>query len=137
MLSDIGVVAPNKYYPNDNGFRRVNSPQTTPNRGHRLENLVFLALRQQGTNVSYAGERNLWKCDFVTDTLAIQVCAELTPFNRARETEGVAHACRLPGRRQALVLTLNQRDRLRELDTTVEVRPVWEWLLAGQSPAGV
>ena len=34
-------------------------------------------------------------------------------------------------------VTLNQRDRLRELDTTVEVRPVWEWLLAGQSPAGV
>ncbi len=131
------VVAPNKYYANDNGFRRVNSPQTTPDRGHRLENLVFLALRQQGTNVAYAGDRNLWECDFVTDTLAIQVCAELTPFNRARETEGVAQACRLPGRRQALVLTLNQRDRLRELDTTVEVRPVWEWLLAGQSPAGV
>ena len=137
MLSDIGVVAPNKYYANDNGFRRVNSPQTTPDRGHRLENLVFLALRQQGTNVAYAGDRNLWECDFVTDTLAIQVCAELTPFNRARETEGVAHAFRLPGRRQALVLTLNQRDRLRELDTTVEVRPVWEWSLAGQSPAGV
>jgi uncharacterized protein len=123
------VVAPNKYYANDNGFRRVNSPQTTPDRGHRLENLVFLALRQRGTNVSYASERNLWECDFVTDTLAIQVCTELTAYNRAREIEGVARACRLPGKRRALILTLNQHDQLKELETPVEVRPVWEWLL--------
>jgi predicted AAA+ superfamily ATPase len=122
------VVAPNKYYANDNGLRRVNSPQTAPDRGHRLENLVFLALRQQGAKVCYASERNLWECDFVTDALAIQVCAELTPFNRAREVEGVVQACRLPGRRQALILTLNQRDCLKELETTIEVRPVWEWL---------
>ena len=72
---------------------------------------------------------------FVTDTLAIQVCAELTPYNRAREIEGVARACRLPGKRQALILTLNQRDRPKELDTPVEVRPVWEWLLDDASPS--
>jgi predicted AAA+ superfamily ATPase len=113
---------------NDNGFRRVNSPQTAPDRGHRLENLVFLALRQQGIGACYASERDRWECDFVTDTLAIQVCAELTPFNRAREVEGVVQACRLPGRRQALILTLNQHDCLKELETTIEVRPVWEWL---------
>jgi uncharacterized protein len=122
------VVAPNKYYADDNGLRRVNSPQTAPDRGHRLENLVFLALRQQGIKVCYASERNRWECDFVTDALAIQVCAELTPFNRAREVEGVVQACRLPGRRQALILTLNQHDCLKDLGTTVEVRPVWEWL---------
>jgi hypothetical protein len=27
-----------------------------------------------------------------------------------------------------LILTLNQRDCLKELETTIEVRPVWEWL---------
>ena len=32
------VVAPNKFYAIDNGFRRLNSPQTTPDRGARLEN---------------------------------------------------------------------------------------------------
>jgi hypothetical protein len=36
--------------------------------------------------------------------------------------------CRLPGRRQALILTLDQHDCLKELETTIEVRPVWEWL---------
>ena len=123
------VVTPNKYYANDTGFRRVNSPQAAPDRGHRLENLVFLALRRRGPNVCYAGERNSWECDFVTDTLAIQVCAELTPYNRDREVGGLVRACRLPGKRRPLILTLNQRDRIREQDTPIEVRPAWEWLL--------
>lgn len=123
------VVAPNKYYAIDNGLRRVNSPSATPDLGHRLENAVALALRHQGGNFAYAGEKNLWECDFVTDTLAIQVCAELTPENRPRELLGLVQATRLPGRRKALILTLNQRDQLREQNLSIPVQPVWEWLL--------
>jgi uncharacterized protein len=123
------VVAPNKYYAIDNGFRRVNSPQANPDMGHRLENLVFLALRHQGLSVAYAGEKDLWECDFVTADLAIQVCATLTPYNRSREVSGLAQACRLPGKRRALILTLNQRDHFKENDTAIEVRPAWDWLL--------
>lgn len=55
------VVAPNKYYAIDNGFRRLNSPQATPDRGHRLENLVFLALRRRAGTVHYAAERHGWE----------------------------------------------------------------------------
>jgi len=123
------VVAPNKYYAIDNGFRRVNSPQAAPDRGHRLENLVFLALRRTGATVYYAGETNQWECDFVTDASAIQVCAELTLYNRGRELAGLMRACRLPGKRRGLILTLNQRDRITEGGITVELQPVWEWLL--------
>ena len=123
------VVAPNKYYAVDNGFRRVNSPQAAPDRGHRLENAVFLALRRRGANVCYAGEKDQWECDFVTEDSAIQVCAELTPYNRGRELAGVAQACRLPGKRRAMILTVNQRDRIADSGRTVEVRPVWEWLI--------
>ncbi len=79
--------------------------------------------------MAYAGEKNQWECDFLTDTEAIQVCAELTPYNRARELEGVLRAARLPGKRQARILTLNQRDRLKEQGSVVTVQPVWEWLL--------
>ena len=122
------VVAPNKYYAIDNGLRRVNSPAFTHDRGHRLENVVALALRRQGGRLAYAGEKNLWECDFVTDTQAIQVCAELTPENRSRELLGVVQAGRLPGRREAIILTLNQRDNLHEAGVEVKVRPVWEWL---------
>jgi uncharacterized protein len=123
------VVAPNKYYAIDNGLRRANSPQATPDLGHRLENLAFLALRRRQAKVFYTGEKNLWECDFVTDTDAIQVCAELTPQNRTRELEGVVRASRLPGRRRPLILTLDQRDHLKEQGVAIEVRPMWEWLL--------
>ena len=118
-----------KYYAIDNGFRRVNSPQANPDMGHRLENLVFLALRHQGLRVAYAGEKDLWECDFVTEDSAIQVCATLTPYNRSREVSGLAQACRLPGKRRTLILTLNQRDHFKEKDTAIEVRPAWDWLL--------
>ena len=36
---------------------------------------------------------------------------------------------RLPGKRRPLVLTLIQRDRIREQGVTIEVRPAWDWLL--------
>jgi predicted AAA+ superfamily ATPase len=131
------AVAPRKYYVVDNGLRRANSAQTTPDVGPRLENAVFLALRQRGTPVAYAGEKNSWECDFVTDSEAIQVCAELTPFNRDRELRGIARAIALPPRkRRALILTLDQRDSISADGVTVEVRPVWEWMTRNRSKSG-
>jgi len=127
------VVTPNKYYAIDNGLRRANSPQAAPDLGHRLENAVYLALRQRGGTVCYAGEKDRWECDFVTGELAVQVCAELTPFNKQREVEGVRQACALPGKRRGLILTLNQRDRLTVDGRPIEVVPSWEWL-AEQMP---
>ena len=126
------VVAPNKYYAVDNGLRRVNSPQVTPDLGHRLENAVFLALRRRGgrDSVSYAAETNAWECDFLTRSEAIQVCAELTAENRDREIRGVLQAAALRGKRRPLVLTLDQRDRIETPAGAVEVQPAWEWLTA-------
>ncbi len=125
------VVTPSKYYAVDNGLRRANSPQMTPDVGHRLENAVFLGLRRRGGGVFWAGEKDSWECDFVTGGEAIQVCAELTPENRHREVEGLVEAARLPGRRRASILTLDQRDRLVAGGVKIDVRPAWEWLTRG------
>ena len=122
------VVAPNKYYAIDSGLRRVNSPNLTPDVGHRLENAVSISLRQRGLKPSYASEKDSWECDFVTDEWAIQVCAKLTPFNRERELEGLRQACALPGKRRPLVVTLDQKDVLRVDGVDVEVVPAWAWL---------
>ena len=122
------VVAPGKYYAVDNGLRCANSPNLTPDIGHRLENAVFLALRQRGLAPCYAGEKDAWECDFITDEWAIQVCANLTPFNRERELEGLRQACALPGRRRAVVVTLDQKDLLHDGALNVEVVPAWTWL---------
>ena len=122
------VVAPSKYYAIDNALRRVNSPNLTPDTGHRLENAVFLSLRRRGIHPAYAGEKDAWECDFITDKLAIQVCAQLTPFNRDRELEGVRRACEMPGKRAPLIVTLHQRDELSISGLKVPVVPASDWL---------
>jgi uncharacterized protein len=122
------VVTPNKYYTIDNGLRRVNSPQATADLGHRLENAVFLALRRRRKPMSYAGETNLWECDFITDTEAIQVCATLNAQNQERETRGVLRGAALPGKRRACIITLEQRDQMTIENTRIEVVPAWDWL---------
>jgi predicted AAA+ superfamily ATPase len=126
------VVSPPKYYAIDPGFGAANTPNPTPDRGRRLENAVLLALRRRGHAPAFAAEAHQWECDFVTPDLAIQVCAELTPQNRARELRGLLAAAGLPGaggrRRELLVLTMDQRDTLKEDGRSVAVRPAWEWL---------
>lgn len=122
------VITPNKYYAVDNGLRRANSPQMTPDVGHRLENAVFLALRRRGEAVSYASERNSWECDFVTTSQVVQVCVELTPHNSDREIQGVLRAMKLPGTRRPLILTMNQSDRIVADGHVIDVQPVWEWM---------
>jgi uncharacterized protein len=122
------VVTPNKYYAIDNGLRRANSPQSIVDLGHRLENAIFLTLRRTTKQVSYAGEKDLWECDFVTDTEAIQVCVELTSRNVERETRGAVNAVSLARGRRPLILTLDQRDRISADGAGVDVLPAWEWM---------
>ncbi len=122
------VIAPAKYFAIDNGLRRANSPQAQPDVGHRLENAVALHLRRGTRELSYAGARDLWECDFITPDAAIQVCLGLTPANLGRELRGVIEGTRLHGRRRALVVTLDQADQLRENGVEIEVIPAWRWM---------
>jgi hypothetical protein len=127
------VVAPAKYYAIDNGLRRANAPQAQPDRGPRLENAVALHLRRTTRGLCYASERGLWECDFVTPDAAVQVCLELNPENRARELRGVVAGTRLRGRRRAIVVTLDQADRLVEDGVRIVVVPAWRWLTEGET----
>jgi predicted AAA+ superfamily ATPase len=56
------------------------------------------------------------------------VCLELTEANRARELRGVIGGTRLRGRRRALVVTLDQADRLVEDGVKIDVVPAWRWM---------
>ncbi len=126
------VVSPPKYYAIDPGFRAANTPNPTPDLGRRLENAVLLALRRRGAAPAFAVEANQWECDFVTPEEAVQVCAEVTPQHRGRELRGLLAAADLPGARgrgrELRVLTLDQRDSLKEDGHRIEVLPAWEWL---------
>jgi len=126
------VVSPPKYYAIDPGFCVANTPNPTPDVGRRLENAVLLSLRRRDATPTFAAEAHQWECDFVMPDAAVQVCVELTPHNRARELRGLLAAAKLPGargrKRELVLLTLNQRDLLKEDGHTIHVRPAWEWL---------
>ena len=127
------VTSPPKYYPIDTGLAAANSPNPTPDLGRKLENAVLLALRRRGLQPAFAAATNDWECDFVTPALAVQVCARLTPENRARELRGLLHAATLPGSsgglpRELLVLTMDQEAALMEQGLAVQVLPAWRWL---------
>jgi len=124
------VVTPRKYYAVDNGLATANNPQSTPDLGRRLENQVFLTLRQRGIQAGYDGESDLWECDFVYEDTALQVCRELTASNRERETRGILEAVRRSnGRlRHAVILTRNQSDHLETDGQSIRVLPAWKWL---------
>jgi predicted AAA+ superfamily ATPase len=97
------VVAPPKYYAIDNGLRRANSPQTTPDNGHRLENAVALDLLRRGLEPCYAAEKDAWECDFVTEDTLWQICWRLTEANLRREVRGLdCHASGFRYRLRAL-----------------------------------
>lgn len=122
------VVAPAKYYAIDNGLRRAVSPGGPSDLGHRLENAVALHLRRIGDAFFYAGDRDLWECDFVTPDAAIQVCLELTATNRRREVRGAVEGARLQGKRRAMIVTLGQTDRICEDGIEIDIMPVWQWI---------
>jgi len=121
------VVAPPKYYAIDNGLRRANSPQTTPDKGRRLENAVALELLRRKQEPCYAAEKDSWECDFVTREAAWQVCWQLTEENKAREVRGLLAAKTQARVKRLVILTLDQKQTLHQDGETIEILPAWEW----------
>ena len=122
------VIAPPKYYAIDNGLRRANSPQTTPDKGRRLENAVALELLRRKIEPCYAAEKDLWECDFIAGDTAFQVCWQLTEENMAREIQGLLEAGARARVERLVILTLNQKQILPQNGNVIEVLPAWEWL---------
>jgi len=122
------VVAPAKYYAIDNGLRRANSPQATPDKGRRLENMVALELLRRGMEPSYAAEKAAWECDFVTRDTVWQACWQLNEENKARELRGLLEARKQSRAKRMVIVTLDQKQTMQQDGEPIEVLPAWEWL---------
>lgn len=100
---------PSKYYVVDLGFIDAELHKSKTNMGARIENLVYLALREQGYNV-FVGQFEGKEIDFVaTDTektLYVQVTDHI-PENSTRETDNLLH---IPTGYQKIVVTNRKFD---------------------------
>ncbi len=126
------LINPKKMYCIDTGLHSVLSPSASQDRGHKLENAVYLALKRQGYEVFYFEEERK-ECDFVLcrrnhPEAVVQVCLELNSDNEARELGGLKQAMAFFGFAEGLILTDNQEDEIQQDGHTIHIVPVWKWL---------
>ena len=126
-----------KIYVIDNGMRNAVAFQFSDDRGRMLENCVFIELLRRNAPVYFF--KNTGECDFVTEdhgkvTAAFQVCYDLSQKNRDRELEGLTSAMLTLGIKNGIILTYHQEETIAYKGFSLQVLPVWRWLLEYQLP---
>ena len=126
------LVNPKKVYCVDLGLQSILSPSFSEDRGHRLENLVFVELYRQGREIYYYNN-NGYECDFVVcdnqkPELLIQVCEEVVTDNQDREYGGLVAAMKELQVDKGVILTMNQSDMACVDGYSIETVPVWKWI---------
>ena len=117
---------PKKVYAIDLGLVNAVSSSFSQNAGRKLENLVFLHLRTQYTEIFYFKDKG--ECDFVvrrkgTVEKAIQVCYQIDNENFDREYAGLTTAMNFFGLTEGTIVTLNQTDLFVREGKTVKLIP--------------
>jgi predicted AAA+ superfamily ATPase len=123
-------VNPRKLYLADTGLITSFSLGLTPDRGAKLENLVFLTLRRQGFDITYGRTTNGHEVDFVYQSegqwYLLQVCwTTEQPDTREREIRALqAMECEHPGAVCQVITWMDEE----EIDG-IQIIPIWKWLL--------
>ncbi|MEI6515358.1 MAG: ATP-binding protein [bacterium] len=124
-------VNPRKVYLADTGLQSAFSVGQTPDRGARLENLVFLALRSKGFPVSYGLTESGHEVDFIYTQGGrphlVQACWSMEQSQtREREIRALkAMVPELPGASCTVVTWMDEGE-----EAGIPIVPVWKWLLS-------
>jgi predicted AAA+ superfamily ATPase len=127
------IINPRKVYSIDTGFVNANSASFLDDYGHIFENLVFLHLRRNYSDIFYFSEKG--ECDFVVCQkgevkFCIQVCYELNQDNLERETKGLFEALDYFNLTEGSVVTLQQTDCITRNNKTIRIVPAHIFLTA-------
>lgn len=119
-------VNPKKIYAIDLGMVVANTNQIKGNEGHKLENMVYSALRLRYKEIYY--HKGKGECDFLTldkgtITKAIQVCLLLNTDNQTREFGGLLDALKSYELTEGTIVTLEQEDTFQIDGCTIHVVP--------------
>jgi len=127
-----------KIYMVDNGLRNSVAFKTSDDKGRLLENLVFIELKRRKHNIFYYKTRNNREVDFLIaeDSLRLlQVCYDLSdPYTREREIKALTEAMKELSLRESTLITYNSdHEYLKINGFTIQVLPVWKWLLTAET----
>jgi uncharacterized protein len=122
-----------KVYAIDLGLFSQNSIIFTEENGRRLENLVYLHLRRQYSEIYYFQEKR--ECDFVVMKNGkvielIQVCYDLTPENLDRESQGLIEAMEFFNIKEGKIITLKQTETFVKDKFKVKVMAAADFLIS-------
>lgn len=126
---------PKKIYCIDHSLVNSVSSGILVNSGHLLENLTFTALRRIFPEIYYYKTKTGLEVDFIVPArrrarLLVQVCESLAdPRTRKRETTALSEAMNELGLKAGIVVTRNEHESIDTDDGTIEVTPVWRFLL--------
>jgi predicted AAA+ superfamily ATPase len=124
------AINPKKVYVIDTGFGDANSLSFSNDTGRLFENAVYLQLRRIYKELYYFREKG--ECDFVVKeknkvTYAIQVCAEISQDNLAREVNGLLEALTFFDLEKGFIITMNQEDEIVQDEKKIHLIPAWKW----------
>ncbi|MBW6471127.1 MAG: ATP-binding protein [Methanosarcinaceae archaeon] len=130
------VTTQSKSYCIDTGLASATGFQFSKNNGCLIENAVFIELKRRGHDIYYhKGTGTGVECDFLIKegmhvTSVIQVTESLTNQDtKKREIKGLLDATQQYGLEVGLILTDNEYDDIVQDDVTINVRPIWFWML--------
>jgi uncharacterized protein len=129
---------PKKVFAMDMGLISAVSTSFTENNGHKLENLIYLFLRNRYRNIFYYN--NKYECDFVIfenekTKLAIQVCWQLKDDNMKRELNGLLNAMNELKINEGTIVTFSQNDSIETEGKHIHVMPACEYLNISEASA--
>jgi uncharacterized protein len=122
-----------KVYAIDLGLFTQSSIIFTEENGRRLENLVYLHLRRQYSEIYYFQEKR--ECDFVVMKNGkvmelIQVCYDLTPENLDRESQGLIEAMEFFNIKEGKIITLKQTETFVKDKFKIKVMAAADFLIS-------
>lgn len=126
---------PKKIYCIDHALVTSVSSGILANSGHLLENLVFTALRRVSPDIFYYRTKSGREVDFIVQLpdrsrMLFQVCESLAEAQtRKREVTAMNEALTELGLKSGVIVTRNDEERIVLDDRTIEVVPVWRFLL--------
>ena len=122
---------PKKVYAIDLGLVNVVASTFSDNAGRKLENLIFLHLREKNNEIYYF--KDIGECDFVIKhegkiIQAIQVCYKINDDNFSRELNGLIAALDAFDLEFGTIVTLNQKDELNKNGKKISLIPAYIFL---------
>lgn len=127
--------SPKKIYCIDHAFVNSISSGILVNSGHLLENLVFIALRRISPLVYYYKTKVGREVDFILQTqdrtrTLVQVCESIAnEATRKREVLALSEAMSELGLDASIIVTRNEEKQIQIEDKTINVIPIWRFLL--------